>query len=185
MGLSSSKRVETSFANSAEFDSACNSAYSHCLSLSQHAFPGVLPYQLVTASDHIHQILISNRSHPLILKWVPHPPSRTLVDSAFKKVTLHWHRPEDSSVDVIGPARFKKWAVVLYAEAVVGNAGKALLSRVPIGVAGIAGIGAMTRSGKSLVGAAIGVYAVGVATSIYLSLSVATGSIPIVLPTGM
>lgn len=74
-------------------------------------------------------------------------------------------------MDVIGPARFKKWAVVLYAEAVVGNAGKALLSRVPIGVAGIAGIGAMTRSGKSLVGAAIGVYAVGVATSIYLSLS--------------
>ncbi|XP_031267603.1 uncharacterized protein LOC116126048 isoform X1 [Pistacia vera] len=171
MGLTSSKRVETSLSNSTEFDSACNSAYSHCLSLTQHALPGVLPYQLMTASDHIHQTLLSHRSHPLILKWVPHPPSRTLVDSALKKVTLHWHLPEDGDLDVIGPARFKKWAVVLYADAVVDNVGKALMSRIPIGVAGIAGIGAMTRSGKDLIGAAIGVYAVGVATSIYLSLS--------------
>lgn len=61
--------------------------------------------------------------------------------------------------------------MVLYASAVVGNAGKALLGRVPIGVAGIAGIGAVTGSRKDLVGAAIGVYALGVATSIYLSLS--------------
>ena len=59
----------------------------------------------------------------------------------------------------------------LYADAVVSNAGKALLCRVPIGIAGIAGIGAVTRSGKDLVGTAIGVYALGVATSVFLSLS--------------
>lgn len=43
--------------------------------------------------------------------------------------------------------------------------------RVPIGVAGIAGVGAASRSGKDLIGTAIGVYALGVATSIYLGLS--------------
>lgn len=59
----------------------------------------------------------------------------------------------------------------LFAGAVVENAGKAVMFRVPIGIAGIAGIGAATRSGKDLVGAVIGVYSLGVATSIFLSLS--------------
>lgn len=51
------------------------------------------------------------------------------------------------------------------------NARKAVMWRVPIGVAGIAGVGAATRSGKELIGTAIGAYALGVATSISLSLS--------------
>ncbi|KAJ4723625.1 Transmembrane protein [Melia azedarach] len=172
MGLSASKRVKTSLSNASEFDSACDSAYNHCLSLSQHAFDGVLPYQLLTASDHIHHHLLSlPQPPPIILKWVPDPPTRSQVDSAFKTVTRFHRRNEDEKLDVIGSTRFKEWAVVLYADAVVGNAGKALLSRVPIGVAGIAGIGVVTRSGKELIGTAIGVYALGVATSIYLGLS--------------
>ncbi|KAK3204330.1 hypothetical protein Dsin_018376 [Dipteronia sinensis] len=166
MGLSASKRVKTSLVNSSDFDTACDSAFTHCLSLSQHAFDGVLPYQLFTASDHIHYSLLSHRRHSLILKWVPDPPSRAQVDSALKKVT---HEGESS--DVIGSTLFKEWAVVLYVDAVVGNAGKAVLSRVPIGIAGIAGIGSLTRSRRELIGTAVGAYAVGVATWIYLSLS--------------
>ncbi|KAL5781219.1 hypothetical protein ACOSP7_006248 [Xanthoceras sorbifolium] len=173
MGLSASKRVKTSLDHSSEFDAACDSAFTHCLSLTQHAFHGVLPYQLLTASDHIHHSLLSlpvdRRLHSLVLKWVPNPPNRTQVDSAFKKVTHD--RPEDESLDVIGATRFKEWAVVLYVDAVVGNAGKAVLSRVPIGMAGIAGIGALTRSRREFIGTAVGAYALGVATSIYLSLS--------------
>lgn len=177
MGLSASKRVNSSLSNSNEFNSACDSAYTHCLSLTQHAFEGVLPYQLLTASNYIHHALLSlPHPPPLVLKWVPHPPSQVQVDSAFRQVSRCRSRrseeeEEEEKPEVIGSNRFKEWAVVLYANAVVGNAGKALLSRVPIGVAGIAGIGAVTRSGKDLVGAAIGVYALGVATSIYLSLS--------------
>ncbi|KAF2300308.1 hypothetical protein GH714_011612 [Hevea brasiliensis] len=38
----------------------------------------------------------------------------------------------------------------MYAGAAVGNAGKAVLARVPIGVAGIVGIGAVMRSGFHL-----------------------------------
>lgn len=59
----------------------------------------------------------------------------------------------------------------LFTDAVVSNAGKAILQQVPIGVVGILGIGGLTRSGKELVGAAIGVYALGVSTSIYLGLA--------------
>ncbi|KDO52432.1 hypothetical protein CISIN_1g047272mg, partial [Citrus sinensis] len=142
---------------------------------------GVLPYQLLTASNHIHHGLLSlPHPPPLVVKWVPHPPSQAQVDSAFKRVSrCHSRRSKEEEEEeekeekpeVIGSNRFKEWAVVLYASAVVGNAGKALLGRVPIGVAGIAGIGAVTGSRKDLVGAAIGVYALGVATSIYLSLS--------------
>ncbi|KAK2641941.1 hypothetical protein Ddye_023704 [Dipteronia dyeriana] len=170
LSLSASKRVKSSLVNSSDFDTACDSAFTHCLSLSQHAFDGVLPYQLFTASDHIHYSLLSHHHHSLILKWVPDPPSRAQVDSAFKKVTHH-DRPKDESSDVIGSTRFKEWALVLYVDAVVGNAGKAVLSRVPIGIAGIAGIGSLTRSRRELIGTAAGAYAVGVATWIYLSLS--------------
>ncbi|XP_065867380.1 uncharacterized protein [Euphorbia lathyris] len=171
MGISVSKRVKTSLTNSTEFTSACDSAYSHCISLTQHAFEGVLPYQLRTASDHIHATIFSNSKQPLIFNnWVPSPPTRLQIDSALRFVARQQKGDETKEL-ILGPAPFKEWAVVLYAETIVGNAGKAIMARVPIGAAGIVGIGAATRSGKDLVGAAIGIYALGVATSIYLSLS--------------
>lgn len=168
MGVSPSKRVKSSLSNSAEFDSACVSAFSHCLSLTEHAFDGVFPFQLATASDHLHQTLHALHPHPLILKWVPSPPTRSQVDSALRAVT---RSEEAQSKQTLGSAQFKQWAVELFAGAVVGNAGKAVMLRVPIGVAGIAGVGAASRSGKDMIGTAIGVYALGVATSIYLGLS--------------
>ena len=169
MGISGSKRVRDSLSSSPEFDSACDSAYSHCLSLTQHAFPGVFPYQLNAASDHLHRELSTLRPHPLVLKWLPSPPTRVQVDSALRAV--NHSRPTSDDPSLLGPAQFGEWAVELFSSAVVSNARKAVLCRVPIGIAGIAGIGAVTRSGRDLIGTAIGVYAIGVATSVYLSLS--------------
>lgn len=165
MGLSASKRVENSLSKSPEFESACDSAFSYCLSQTQHAFQGVFPYQLHSASDYLHYILSTAQPHPLILKWLPTPPTRSQVDSALRFIT------RDDVDDTLGPLQFKAWAVQLYSDAVVSSAGKALLLRVPIGVAGIAGIGALTRSANHLVGTAIGAYSLGVAVSIFLGLS--------------
>ncbi|KAJ7947461.1 Transmembrane protein [Quillaja saponaria] len=173
MGLSASKRVKGSLSNSPEFNSACDSAYSHCLSLTQQAFEGVFPYQLATASDHLHYIFSTQQPHPLILKWVPSPPTRSQVDSALQVVTRCTKNDSPSGTDreqILGPIQFKSWAVELFTDAVVSNAGKAVLCRIPVGVAGIAGIGAVTRSGEELVGTAIGAYSLGVAISIFISL---------------
>ncbi|KAG2285033.1 hypothetical protein Bca52824_044637 [Brassica carinata] len=140
-----------------------NRAYEESLSLSQHAFAGVRPYQLLSAAAHIHRNLFS---FPLIIRWVPSPPSQSQVDSALRVIASRV-----TAADILGPEEFKEWAIEVFTETVVGNARKAVASRIPLGIAGIAGIGAVTRSGQNLIGAAIGVYAVGVATSVFLSLS--------------
>lgn len=172
MGLSASKRVNGSLTNSSEFDSACDSTYCHCLSLTQHAFPGVFPYQLSTASDYLHNNLSTVHPHPLVLKWIPSPPTRSLVDSALRRVRTFKPNNDSAAEDqILDKSRFKAWALELFSEAIVSNARKAVLCRVPVGIACIAGIGTLTRSRKDLVGTAIGVYAVGVATAIYVTLS--------------
>ncbi|XP_061365156.1 uncharacterized protein LOC133308541 [Gastrolobium bilobum] len=164
MGSSASKRVKNCLSNSTQFDSACDSAFSHCLSLTQHAFEGVFPYQLNTASDHIHNLISkSNAPQPLIQKWVPTPPDRSQVDSALRRVT--------SPDQILGPVVFKAWALQLYTEAVLSGAGKAVMVRVPVGVAGIVGIGALTRPSPQLLGTFVGAYSLGVALSIFLGLS--------------
>lgn len=168
MGLSSSKRVSQTLRDSTYFNSACDSVFEECLALTQHAFPGVKPYQLASASDRLHNSLTLIH-YPLVQRWVPAPPSRSQVDKALRSVTRRFDLPEEETA--LGAAEFRAFGVELFADAVVSNAGKAVLVRVPIGVAGIAGIGMATRSGKDLVGTAIGVYALGVATSIYLSLA--------------
>ncbi|KAJ1424499.1 hypothetical protein SESBI_11693 [Sesbania bispinosa] len=167
MGLSASKRVKNSLQKSPQFDSACDTAFSHCLSMTQHAFQGVFPYQLKTASDHIHTLLSdTNNPHPLIHKWVPSPPDRTQVDSALRHVS-----PPPNQDNTLGLPLFKEWAHQLYTDAVLSSASKALMVRVPVGVAGIVGISAVTRPGPQLVGTFVGAYSLGVALSIFLGLS--------------
>ncbi|KAM7486729.1 hypothetical protein LguiA_002738 [Lonicera macranthoides] len=169
MGLSSSKRVSRTLRNSADFNSACDSVYEDCLALTQHAFPGVKPYQLFSASENLHRSL---SSLPLIHKWVPTPPTRSQVDKALTRQVEQKPDPiQEKSEITLGSGEFKEFAVDLFTDAVVSNAGKAILRQVPIGVIGILGVGGLTRSGKELVGAAIGVYALGVSTSIYLGLA--------------
>ncbi|XP_030536613.2 uncharacterized protein LOC115745287 [Rhodamnia argentea] len=173
MGISASKRVRSSLHSLPEFDSACDSAYDHCLVLTQHAFDGVFPYQLSSASARLHHSLSS--ASALVSRWVPSPPSQSQVDRALRATTRRMPRPAGGGggdgPQLLGEAEFREWAVELFAGAVVESAGKAVLTRVPIGVAGIAGLGMATRSGKEVVGSLIGVYALGVATSIYLGLS--------------
>lgn len=169
MGISGSKRVKTTLSNSLEFKSACDSAYEESLSLAQHAFAGVRPYQLVSAAAHIHRNLSSIR-FPLTSRWVSSPPSQTQVDSALR-VTISRVAAAEDEDEILGPEEFKEWALEVFTESVVGNARKAIASRIPLGIVGIAGLGAVTRSGQNMIGAAIGVYAIGVATSVFLSLS--------------
>uniref|UniRef100_A0A6M2EMU9 Uncharacterized protein n=1 Tax=Populus davidiana TaxID=266767 RepID=A0A6M2EMU9_9ROSI len=174
MGISASKRVKTTLSNSQEFNLACDSTFTHCLSLTQHAFQGILPYQLPTATTYLHTTLTTtDAAAPLILKWVPSPPTRGQIDWALRMVTNK--KPgaaqEEKGEVILGHAKFREWALVLFTEAAVGNAGKAILGRLPLGVAGIVGVGAVVKGGKEVVGAAIGIYALGVVTSVYLSLS--------------
>ncbi|CAK8535961.1 unnamed protein product [Lathyrus sativus] len=166
MGLSASKRVSNSLQNSTQFDSACDSVFSQCLSLTQHTFQGVLPYQLKTASDQIHTIL-SDSHYPLIHKWLPSPPDRTQVDSALRHVLP----PDHDGNNVLPLPLFKEWARYLYTDAVLSSATKALLLRVPVGVAGIVGISAVAHPGPALLGTFVGAYSLGVALSIFLGLS--------------
>lgn len=176
MGLSASKQVSHTLTDSPDFNSACDSVYESALALAQHAFPGIKPYQLVSSIERLHQSLINNFSVPLIIKWLPSPPTREQVDRAFK---LAVSRPgpsqeeeEDEIADVvIGNEKFKEIAIEVFTDGVVSNARKEVLIRVPIGVAGIAGLGMVVRPGKEVVGTVIGVYALGVSTAVYLSLS--------------
>lgn len=121
MGISASKRVRNSLTNSPEFDSACNSTFSHCLALTQHAYDGVCPYQLCAAADHLHHLLTVVRPHPLIANWLPSPPTRLQVDSALRAVNRDDSNNED---ETLGPIRFKHWAIELFSEAVAKNVGK-------------------------------------------------------------
>ncbi|MED6118719.1 hypothetical protein PIB30_005563 [Stylosanthes scabra] len=142
MGLSASKRVKSSLSNSGEFDSVCDSTFSHCLDLTQHAFAG---------------------------RWVNAPPDQSQVDSAFRLVRSR--SSSKSGYEILGPVMFKDWALELYIDVVLSGAGKALLLRVPVGVAGIAGIGAVTHAEGQVVGTAVGAYSLGVAVYIFLALS--------------
>ncbi|XP_020224335.1 uncharacterized protein LOC109806369 [Cajanus cajan] len=164
LSLSASKRVEKSLSDSGDFDSACDSAFSHCLSLTQHAFEGVLPYQLKSASDHIHV----STTHPLIRRWVPTAPDRSQVDAALRSLSSN---PNPDKIKGLSLALFKQWANQLYTEAVLSAATKALLLRLPLGVAGIVGIGALARPPPHFVGTFVGAYSLGVALSIFLGLS--------------
>ncbi|KAF3619526.1 hypothetical protein P3S67_009457 [Capsicum chacoense] len=168
MGLSASKRVSNSLKNSSEFNSACDSVYNNCLSLSQHAFPGVKPYQLFSAVENLHALLYP--SVPLITNWVKSPPTRLQIDKAWKIVSTRRSGGKEGEY-VLGENEFKEFAVEVFADAVVDCAEKEMLKRIPVGVLGIAGVGVVVKPGKELIAAAIAAYALGVATSVYVNLA--------------
>ncbi|KAK1379363.1 hypothetical protein POM88_026107 [Heracleum sosnowskyi] len=164
MGISASTqtRVTQTLRTSSEFNSVVNSVYQDSLALTQHAFPGIKPYQLLSASDQIHASL-TLINYPLVLKWVPSPPTRSQVDQAFKSITSD--KPQQDIT--LGEDEFRDFAVDLYGNAVVSSAGKAVMVRVPVGIAGIVGVGVAMGSGNRLVKAAVGVYALGAAVAFY------------------
>ncbi|KAL3619913.1 hypothetical protein CASFOL_034825 [Castilleja foliolosa] len=166
LSLSCSNRVKQTLHRSPEFNSACSSAYADCLSLNQHAFSGVKPYQLFSATERLHRTL--SQSLRLVSKWVPRPPDRAQVERALK--TILSRRPAQREEVTLDEAEFEEFAAEVFAEAVDSGARMEVLKRVPLGVAGIAGFGAVVRPGKEVLAAAIGAYTLGVATSIYLRL---------------
>ncbi|KAK2631995.1 hypothetical protein EUGRSUZ_L02147, partial [Eucalyptus grandis] len=140
----------------------CDLAYAHCLSLTQHAFDSIFPYQLSSAAAHLHRSLS--------------PPSLLVSRLTAPSVSPACHRPLPTfgggdGPQLLGAAEFREWAVELFASAVVESAGRVVLTRVLIGVAGITGVGIAMGSEKEVIGSVIGVYELGVATSIYLGLS--------------
>ncbi|CAA0818393.1 Unknown protein [Striga hermonthica] len=141
-----------------------------CLSFSQHAFAGVKPYQLLPAAERLHRTLSESHSLRLVSRWVPRPPDRAEVDRALRAVlSRRASRGEEEDI-TLDEAVFGEFAAEVFADAVVSGARAEALKGLPIGVAGIAGFGAVVRPGKGVLAAAIGAYALGVATSIYLSL---------------
>lgn len=162
MGLNASKRVERALSSSPEFDAACKAVYDRCLSEAQHAFPGVRRYQLVEAAAGLYGLIAGGI--PLVGRWVPKPPGRAQVDAVIRRVL-----PGVS--DNLARAEFRAFAVDLFRDAVLAGAGRAVLHGVPIGVVGIAGLGAATRAGGEVIARIMGLYAVGITAAVYLSLS--------------
>uniref|UniRef100_A0A1D1YSE7 Armadillo repeat-containing protein 2 n=1 Tax=Anthurium amnicola TaxID=1678845 RepID=A0A1D1YSE7_9ARAE len=166
MGINASKRVEGALASSPEFTAACDAVYDDCLTLAQHAFPGVRPYQLVDAAARLHALL-SSGSLPLVRRWVPSPPGQAEVDAALRRAVGDRH----PAGGYLGRPEFEAFAVELLRDAVLSGAGRALAQWAPAGMAGIAGCGMVVRAGRTAVGRVMGVYALGVATAVYLSLA--------------
>ncbi|EPS63090.1 hypothetical protein M569_11699, partial [Genlisea aurea] len=167
MGLSASKRVEKHLQASPEFSSACADVYADCLHLSQHAFSGIKPYQLFSAAERLHRALTP--AVPLLSRWMPHSPDRAKVDRAFRTV-LSRRQGRGFEIALLSESEFQEFATELFVDGIVSGAGGEIMKKVPLGAAGIAAIGAIVRPGKNIVGAAIGAYAVGVVTWVYLDL---------------
>ncbi|KNA24263.1 hypothetical protein SOVF_017230 [Spinacia oleracea] len=162
MGISASKRVSHHFRTSQEFTSSCNTIFSDLQTLTQHASPGqIFAYQLPDAALRLHNSL----SSPPLKTWCPSPPSRAQVDGAYRSL-----RRKSPPEETLSSDEFREFAIVMFTDAIVSNASKAVASKVCVGVAGIAGVGMVARIGGGLVGSVIGIYAIGIATSVYVSL---------------
>ncbi|KAK9138756.1 hypothetical protein Sjap_009350 [Stephania japonica] len=171
MGSVASKRVEKTLAASPDFSAAVGAAYRRALDLSERAFPGVRRYQLYSAAAEIHRDLLSGAAHRLVNQWLPSPPTRVQVDRAAAAVAARRRRRGGGGdEETLDEEEFMEFAVEAFREGIFGNASRAVLTRVPVGLVGIGGIGVATRSGGGVVGSVMGVYAVGVAVGVYLSL---------------
>ncbi|GJR87557.1 hypothetical protein Tco_0270092 [Tanacetum coccineum] len=168
LSLSSTKRVTGKLRDSQEFKSSIETVYNETLSLSQQTFQGIPRYQIQSASDNLYNTLLLLQQPnipPLITKYVTAPPTRSQVQNSLRKVVQN-----DDEIVTLGEDQFKDFAFDLYAGVIVSNAQKDVMLKLPMGVAGIVGVGLASRLGLQVVGTVVGVYAVGVTTSVYLSL---------------
>ncbi|KAK1272009.1 hypothetical protein QJS04_geneDACA014204 [Acorus gramineus] len=166
MGISPSKRVERTLETSPEFSAACAAVFDRCLDLSNHSSAGVRPYQIVDAADLLHASLTSaadGRAARLVRRWVPAPPGRDRIDSAFRRVRSGGGGPGD--LDAEG---FRAFATELFKGEVSAAAWRAVIVGVPAGAAVIAGGGVAARAAPGIVRTAVEVYAVVVASAVYV-----------------
>ncbi|XP_073134701.1 uncharacterized protein [Henckelia pumila] len=167
MGLSASKRVRAHLEASPQFSSACNSAYAHCLSLTQHAFAGIKPYQLCSAVDQLHRLL--SNSLPIISKWAARPPDRDRVDRAFRSLIRTRESGSMAAREdtVLDESEFEELALELFAECVASNMEMVALKRFAVGAVGIGGVGAALKPGSGVLVAAIAAYALGIGIDLH------------------
>lgn len=170
MGISASSqsRVRQTLLNSSEFNSVVNSVYQNSLSLTQHAFRGIKPYQLLSASDQIHASL-TLLNYPLFLRWVPSPPTRSQVDYALNTIVSGKGMIVDDEI-VLSEDEFREFGIELYANVVVLNAERSIMVRVPVGIAGIVGAGVVMGRGRGLVKVAVAIYTLGSVVAFYFGL---------------
>ncbi|KAG6408404.1 hypothetical protein SASPL_131424 [Salvia splendens] len=140
MGISASKRVQNSLQKSGDFPEPTRLRRSQ-----------TLPALLRLRAPPRHPV----RLRPPHLQVAPPDPSGS--------------GSEDRSLP---PPRSGggEFAVELFADAVVSSAAMEVLKRVPVGVAGIAGFEVVVKPGNDIVVAALGAYALGLVTLIYLGL---------------
>ncbi|KAJ3696833.1 hypothetical protein LUZ61_000538 [Rhynchospora tenuis] len=159
MGLSPSKRVHSTLADTPEFATTCDATFSSLLSPSSDH---LRPYQLHHAASLLHSFFLL--SVPLIPRFAPSPPSQFQVDSTYRRV-------RKSTEEGLKSDEFRLFALELFGGAILNGMGAAVARRVPLGAAAIAGVGVVTRAPVGLVGRVVGVYALGVvATAVYLGL---------------
>lgn len=164
MGLSSS-RVGKTLTNSTEFEAACHSVFDECLDLSQHAFPGVMAYQLPGAAARLHSHLLVLL--PIVKRWVPSPPDQGQVDRA---VLISRGEGKGTLTLTLTREEFKAFAVELFKDAILSSARGTVLRQGSIGIAGIAGAMMVTRSSREALGTVMSVYALGLAIAVSLTL---------------
>lgn len=70
---------------------------------------------------------------------------------------------------LLDEVQFKAFAIEVFVDAVIEGARREFLTRLPIGVVGIAGFGMLVKPGRGVLAAAIGAYALGFAANIYLA----------------
>ncbi|OWM69001.1 hypothetical protein CDL15_Pgr025188 [Punica granatum] len=101
--ISSSRNiVKSAVSKSTEFNSTCDSTFTHCFFVTQPAFP----YQLLAASARLPRFL----SSPPVHRWVPSPPSRSQIDLALSLVLRRTNPPPPLPDDpqILGQAEFKQ-----------------------------------------------------------------------------
>ncbi|GAA0168419.1 hypothetical protein LIER_23140 [Lithospermum erythrorhizon] len=101
-------------------------------------------------------------------KWVPTSPDR-----AYKKVVgLPGPGPIKEEGECLDREEFRVFALEVFSNVVVLKVRSEVLKMVPIGVVGIGGVGVVAKANGAVLGAVIGSYVIGVATTVYLGLGV-------------
>ncbi|KAJ3675389.1 hypothetical protein LUZ60_004431 [Juncus effusus] len=158
MGLNPSKRVHSTLSASDQFTAGCTSAFSSLAGQSSL----LRPYQLLHASTLLHSSLLTL---PLISRFAASPPSQFSVDTTYRKFIKQNNQSDGLDLD-----GFRGFGLELFTDAVMKGMGAEIAKKVPIGAVVVAGVGAAARVPAGVVGKVVGVYAAGVAATVFLGL---------------
>ncbi|GLJ33573.1 hypothetical protein SUGI_0675070 [Cryptomeria japonica] len=133
MGQSPSKRAESVLKNSTSFKQATASAYNDCIALTQHAFQGVLLYQLHDACTKIYALLSVDPEDPAASfrqKWLPEPPTQLQIDETLRSKNL-------TTKGFLNLEEFEAFALALFRDMAISKACRTLGWYIPVGFVAI------------------------------------------------